>query len=178
MAKIKFNNAIIDYLIGKKKADLDHIKQVLEEYPYFQPLYTLLAKFTTEEKIINKASVYSNNRSWLKKILENKAQLHKKSSLLKKRNGEANQEASEQVEAMENFICTINEQLISQEELMHDKQDLALKSTIINDTLITEYYADKMLNTGKKQMAKTIYEKLILKIPEKKSYFEDIIEKI
>jgi ABC-type Zn uptake system ZnuABC Zn-binding protein ZnuA len=35
-----------------------------------------------------------------------------------------------------------------------------------------------LANQGKSKMAKEIYQKLILKFPDKRTYFEDLIEKL
>jgi hypothetical protein len=177
MAKRK-SNYILDYLTDKKKVDIARVEKALKDYPYFQPLHALLAKFTQHENFLHQAALYSNNRAWLKQIIENKVDTNKRRHAGKKKAKSANLKTIDQLETMESFISSINESFIKGEEMNDEKKDLALASTTLNDDLITEFYANSMLKKGKKKMALIIYEKLILKIPEKKAYFEDIIENI
>jgi hypothetical protein len=177
MAKRK-SNYILDYLANKKKVDVTRVEKVLRDYPYFQPLHALLARFTQQENLLQHAALYANNRAWLKQIIDNKTDTNKKRHTGKKKSKSANLETLDQLETMESFISTINESSIKDEEMNDEKKDLALSSTTLNDDLVTEFYADNMLKKGKKKMALIIYEKLILKIPEKKAYFEDKIANI
>ncbi|MBN7815837.1 hypothetical protein [Algoriphagus pacificus] len=67
---------------------------------------------------------------------------------------------------------------IKEIEANQNTENLAANSTQINDNLISESYAKLLVAQGKKSMAKEIYEKLILKFPDKRSYFADLIEKL
>ncbi|WP_192820791.1 tetratricopeptide repeat protein [Rufibacter sp. LB8] len=57
-------------------------------------------------------------------------------------------------------------------------EDLSAKSTKIKKTLVSENLAFIFLKQGKHKKAIKIYEQLIVKFPEKKSYFAQQIEKI
>jgi tetratricopeptide (TPR) repeat protein len=56
--------------------------------------------------------------------------------------------------------------------------DLAQKSTVLHDDLATENLARLLQQQGKLQQALAIYEKLVLKFPEKRTYFTSLIEQI
>lgn len=67
---------------------------------------------------------------------------------------------------------------IKEIEANQNNENLADASTKLNDNLMSETFAKILINQGKKAMAKEIYEKLILKFPEKRAYFADLIEKL
>lgn len=67
---------------------------------------------------------------------------------------------------------------IKEIEANQNHENLSAASTKINDKLISESYAKILANQGKKQLAKEIYEKLVLKFPDKRTYFADLIEKL
>ncbi|WP_192349089.1 hypothetical protein [Algoriphagus sp. Y33] len=67
---------------------------------------------------------------------------------------------------------------IKEIEANQNTENLAASSTQINDNLISESYAKILAKQGKKHLAKQIYEKLVLKFPDKRTYFADLIEKL
>lgn len=67
---------------------------------------------------------------------------------------------------------------IKEIEANQNTENLAESSTKLHDNLMSESFARILINQGKKTMAKEIYEKLILKFPEKRAYFADLIEKL
>lgn len=67
---------------------------------------------------------------------------------------------------------------IKEIEANQNNENLAASSTEINDNLISESFAKLLVSQGKKPKAKKIYEKLMLKFPDKRSYFADLIEKL
>jgi len=56
--------------------------------------------------------------------------------------------------------------------------DLTKKSTILYDDLATESLANVFWKQGKRQQALTMYEKLMLKFPAKRTYFIALIKKL
>ncbi|MFC3880758.1 hypothetical protein ACFOSV_11240 [Algoriphagus namhaensis] len=67
---------------------------------------------------------------------------------------------------------------IKEIELNQNKENLAESSTVVNNNLISEPLAKLLTQQGKVDQARQIYEKLLLKFPEKKAYFADLIEKL
>jgi len=54
--------------------------------------------------------------------------------------------------------------------------DLSENSTHLHPTLLSESYAKLLVKQGKKQKAKEIYQKLMVKFPDKNIYFADLIK--
>ncbi len=67
---------------------------------------------------------------------------------------------------------------IKEIEANQNNTNLAAESTKISDKLISESFAKILASQGKFKMATEIYEKLILKFPDKRAYFADLIEKL
>ncbi|WP_373496755.1 hypothetical protein [Aquiflexum sp.] len=58
------------------------------------------------------------------------------------------------------------------------QDDLSEKSTHLHPTLLSESYAKLLVKQGKKQKAKEIYQKLMVKFPDKNAYFADLIKEL
>lgn len=56
--------------------------------------------------------------------------------------------------------------------------DLSENSTHLHPTLLSESYAKLLIKQGKKQKAKEIYQKLMVKFPDKNIYFADLIKSL
>ena len=85
----------------------------------------------------------------------------------------------EQMDLIKAFSkASIKKATIKEIEAYQNTENLAAASTSLNDKLLSESYAKILAKQGKKQMAKEIYEKLILKFPDKRTYFADLIEKL
>jgi hypothetical protein len=67
---------------------------------------------------------------------------------------------------------------IKEIEENQNKENLAADSSKITDKLLSESFAKILTNQGKSKMAIEIYQKLILKFPDKRAYFADLIEKL
>ena len=67
---------------------------------------------------------------------------------------------------------------IKEIEANQNTENLAESSTKLHDHLLSESFARILTNQGKKGKAEEIYEKLILKFPDKRAYFADLIEKL
>jgi hypothetical protein len=70
--------------------------------------------------------------------------------------------------------------LATLKELEGQKQqdDLSEKSTKLNPDLITESYAKLLIKQGKNNRAKEIYKKLMVKFPDKNTYFANRLKEI
>lgn len=67
---------------------------------------------------------------------------------------------------------------IQEIEANHNQSDLSEQSTKINDTFVTEAYAKLLAKQNKKSKAIEIYQKLIVKFPDKSTYFADQIKNL
>jgi hypothetical protein len=63
-------------------------------------------------------------------------------------------------------------------ENFQKQDDLSKSSTQLNNSLISEPYAKLLLAQGKKHKAKEIYRKLMVKFPDKSSYFAELLKEI
>lgn len=85
----------------------------------------------------------------------------------------------EQIEIIENFIKT--QPTISKNKLASapaDQSDLAEKSLLYGDHIVSETLVEILLKQGKKDKAIEVLKKLIWKIPQKKAYFAAQIEEL
>ena len=83
----------------------------------------------------------------------------------------------EQIEIIENFIKT--QPTISKNKLSSppaDSSDLAEKSLLFGDNIVSETLVEILLKQGKKDKAIEVLKKLIWKFPQKKAYFAAQIE--
>jgi len=67
---------------------------------------------------------------------------------------------------------------IRENEDVNKLEDLSKDSTKVNDRLVSESYAKLLTRQGKTDAAKEIYQKLILKFPQKKAYFADLLKQL
>ncbi|WP_439489942.1 hypothetical protein [Algoriphagus sp.] len=89
------------------------------------------------------------------------------------------QKKKDQIDLIKAFSKkTIKLATIKEIEANQNTENLAANSTKINDNLMSESYAKILAKQGKKQLAIEIYEKLLLKFPDKRTYFADLIEKL
>ena len=87
----------------------------------------------------------------------------------------------EQIKLIDDFIKTapsFSQKKNPPPEEPQEQVDLAEKSILKGDNLISENLANIMLKQGKKEKALDMYKKLIWKFPQKKSYFASLIEEI
>ena len=85
----------------------------------------------------------------------------------------------EQIEIIENFIKT--QPTITKSKLSSppaDSSDLAEKSLLYGDNIVSETLVEILLKQGKKDKAIEVLKKLIWKIPQKKAYFAAQIEEL
>ncbi|MCG8340696.1 MAG: hypothetical protein MI674_05515 [Cytophagales bacterium] len=186
--------------------EVEALKQLCNDYPYFQAVYTLIAKAYYDadrpgiEPVIQLAAIYATNRSHLKRLLEEEvvAPTPEEATIDENLKDEDETEAQNFINGYINNIRkkskkTINKQKsLAQIHIIEEfvrknlrftpaslkdlpsedfQTDLAKESTTFHDELITENLAEIMSKQGKIQRAIEIYNKLLLKFPEKKAYF-------
>lgn len=66
----------------------------------------------------------------------------------------------------------------SQLEAMGKQEDLSINSARLGKGIVTESYAKILTMQGRRDKAIEVYEKLILKLPEKKAYFASKIQEL
>jgi tetratricopeptide (TPR) repeat protein len=92
----------------------------------------------------------------------------------KKVNPEGKQK--EQIEIIENFIKVKPSITKNKGNLPVDNSDLAEKSLMFGDNIVSETLVEILLKQGKKDKAIEVLKKLIWKFPQKKAYFAAQIE--
>jgi S-DNA-T family DNA segregation ATPase FtsK/SpoIIIE len=133
-----------------------------EEEPMQETLSSAMNQKQTENLSVTNADTppQKNNQyvSWLKNLKKNK-QTPKEEIPVKKETPVQNEEDDNDTEHTE-------------------VQALAENSLIENEEIISETLAKVLAMQGKKEKAKQMYQKLILKFPKKSSYFAELIEKL
>jgi hypothetical protein len=190
--------------------DLMQLRAMLEEYPFFQIPYVILAKRefekTPDQKFfLSWAAVHSSNRKRLKTIITGeqpsekipespKKQNKKNENLLVEEKVKSKSSSKKKLEIQEDPIIPrkklqneiietfakkdIRPQILDPFEEVPEQEDLSENSTILNIDLVSEPYAKLLVKQGKKSKAKEIYEKLMVKFPNKSSYFAELIKEL
>lgn len=194
--------------------EVDALQNLLQQYPYFQAAYALLAKAAYHQsqssagRAVQIAAVYATDRNHLKAFLEDAppftapqamlTALAPKEKSAAPKTGEhdfgnsyintirrksqreiTKQKSLAQLDSIQAFLQKdVVFKPKSLQEMPHEgaQVDLTQKSTTFHDGLATENLAQVLWQQGKLQRALTIYEKLVLKFPEKKAYFVTLIE--
>ncbi|WP_339044469.1 hypothetical protein [Cardinium endosymbiont of Tipula unca] len=188
--------------------DIPVLEALTKEYPYFYLAYALLAKVAyvqehdVQQYVVQRAATYSPNRPHLRSWLENKRPtppLTKQSQSKSSQEGYGAANNYLQMIATKSVKKSTNETSIKQfsiidnilnknlqfdpfidAEPLKDKPpvDLSERKTTLNDHFATETLAGIMVKQKKYKRAIEIYEYLMLKYPEKKPYFGNIISSL
>ena len=159
--------------IEKPKASIDS--------PVIAPSQT---EVYTDEKIdISPSSVEREDKAEAEKPKPRRRKLPKDDlieTIKKKEKKEiVDEKKKEQIDLIRAFSKkSIKLATIKEIQANQNTENLAASSTKINDNLISESYAKILAKQGKTQLAAEIYEKLVLKFPDKRTYFADLIEKL
>ena len=157
--------------------NVEYVKSLLNKYPYFSVLYTILAKRLHRDNNISKkkaleiAAIYSPNRVVLKNIMTGLVDIDTK-----------NKCTFEHL-SFSKTSFTINKKIEPHKESLSKETstsgvNLYVDDSIYPDAIISESLARIMEKQEKPQLAKKIYNRLIKKFPEKKSYFVHKINKL
>ncbi|MGI2299805.1 hypothetical protein [Candidatus Cardinium hertigii] len=189
-------------------ADIRDLEALIQSYPYFYLAHALLAKASyrqekdVEKYVVQRAATYAIDRTQLRKWLENKLSIP---PIARNANDKAMQQTAT---TANNYLAIIakkslkkgtNENSIKQfnvidtilnKNLQFDpflevtplKEegciDLCAQATTLDDRFATETLAKIMVQQKKYKRAIEIYNHLMAKHPEKKSYIEDIISSL
>lgn len=196
--------------------DIANLQDLVQQYPYFQVVYALLAKVaydqdhTTAQKPTQLAAIYATSRSHLKALLEGAPPFNHPTPVAQEPQN-ALEEKPIQADGhdfINGYINAIRQRgkqpitkqtSLTQLHIIQDfmqkevrfkpqplpvvldqdyQRDLTQKSTAFHDDLATESLAQVLVQQGKIARALDIYTQLLLKFPEKKAYFADLIEKL
>jgi hypothetical protein len=106
----------------------------------------------------------------------------KPDDIVKEASEKGERKKKKQIEIIDNFIshesALVKRKLKIPEGSSALQEDLSLKSSSLNDDLVSENLALIMKNQGKVDLAIDIYKKLIWKFPQKKAYFASLIEEL
>ncbi|EKB50745.1 hypothetical protein [Cecembia lonarensis] len=143
-----------------------------ETTPKTPPVETVKIKPDKTQKPENKSSAKNPKRRVHKdELIESIKKKEKKEILDKKK--------LEQIDIIKAFSKKeIKLATIKEIEGQQRQEDLSENSTKLNPSLITEAYAGILVKQGKKVKAKEIYKKLMVKFPEKNTYFANLIERL
>lgn len=189
-------------------SDLPDLEALIQEYPYFYLAHALLAKtvYMQEKDIakhrVQRAATYAIDRTHFRKWLENKLPAL---PVMRNTNAKATQEPSA---TMNNYLEMIakkslkkstNENSLKQFSIIDnilnknlqfdpcvevvplDEEaviDLSAEGTTLDNRFATETLAKIMVQQKKYKRAIEIYNDLMSKHPEKKSYIENIISSL
>ncbi|MCP3660045.1 MAG: hypothetical protein GY830_06935 [Bacteroidetes bacterium] len=134
--------------------NINNLKSIINEYPYFQSIYIILAKklhkinSPSKQKALELASLYSTDRLYLKQII----------------NSQTSQKVAKDKKILKENDISIPEKITD--------------DSVFNDNMITESLAKIMVQQDKIELAIKIYNRLILKFPQKKAYFVRILNKL
>jgi len=186
--------------------DVQALQNLLQRYPYFQAAYALLAKAACDrdqpgaDQAVQLAAVYATDRNHLKAFLEKTSAFstpaleEKASSKVgeyafmhdylntiqqKVQHKITKQESLAQLDSIQAFLqkeVDFNPQSLQAMPHGDFQVDLTQQSTVFYDDLATETLAQILWQQGKSQRALAIYEKLLLKFPEKRTYFATLME--
>jgi hypothetical protein len=188
--------------------DIPALEALIQEYPYFYLAHALLAKIAyreaqdAEKYVVQRAATYAIDRIHLHAWLENKCLFLLPAKTLQPK------VTADTLAVPNNYLETIakkaikkssNETSVQQfsviEEILNKSLqfdpfvegiplqeeslvDLSKEGTTLDDRFATETLAHIMVKQKKYKRAIEIYESVMLKYPEKKSYLNGIISKL
>jgi hypothetical protein len=177
-----------------KNEDLLQLKASIEEYPYFYLPHVILARrefeiSPKEHVFLNWAAIHSSNRSRLKSVVtkevieQNSDTKDAPNTQEKDTNSGSTSRAKHKKIIQEEIIeaFTRNEIKIKNRDPFDPEiaqEDLSKNSTELKLDLVSESYAKLLVKQGKNSKAIEIYQKLMMKFPNKSTYFAEIIKEL
>jgi hypothetical protein len=134
----------------------------------------LRANLSTEEKVSQAdkdVKISKRKRSGSDDLIEQIKRKEKKEILDEKK--------KEQIDIIKSFSKReIKLATIKELENFQKQSDLSENSTQLNPNLLSESYAKLLAKQGKNKKAKEIYQKLMVKFPNKSTYFANLIKEL
>ncbi len=176
MVNIEKNlSELLENIYDSDKNDIENLKLIVKKYPFFQAAHILLAKklydidSPSKKKALEFAAIYSIDRQKLKKFINSKQNLI--NVLNTNKNISKNSKSYIKKDLSHNLNLSIHKNtLFTEEEVIDD--------SYFTDEIISESLAKIMVQQGKTDLAIKIYNRLILKLPQKKAYFVRIVNKL
>lgn len=171
------------------------IKALTEEYPAFDTAWALWLRNLKNldqgyDQKLQQTAIRIKDRKWLKKFVEAQTDIPDEmaavdyfqiAGYLPGGNDETQQapaaEPSESMRLIENFLQN-QEQTIENENIPTISPEEIEERSAAGDDIVTETFADILLSQNQFEPAIDIFNKLILKFPEKSTYFAARIEKV
>jgi len=188
--------------------DVTDLQNVLHQYPFFQAAYALISKATYDKdhpsvgQEVQTAAIYATDRGHLKALLEENPPFSVPAAV------PSATEATARDDLNQGHLSTLQQraarqitkktaldqhhliQAFVQQEVNFDPKaitkassetlqvDLAQDSATFHEDLATESLAQVLLQQGKVQRALAIYNQLMLKFPEKRTYLATLIKEL
>lgn len=171
------------------------IKALVEEYPAFDTAWALWLRNLKNldqgyDQKLQQTAIRIKDRKWLKKFMEMQTAIPNEivatdylqiADYTPDDNDEILQpsaaELSESMRLIENFLQNQEPNMETETAPTVDHKEIEERSAA-DDEIVTETFADILLSQNKFESAIDIFSKLILKFPEKSTYFAARIEKV
>jgi hypothetical protein len=172
------------------------LKQLVQDYPWFQTGWILYAKNLEVLKhedylsVLNRTALIVPDRKWLKNFMEGYSKKVRNVPTFEEYQLDISESPtrddhsgwpvkSDKTRLIEDFLekgATFK--TMAAEDSDHQPVDLAAKAVSLNDEIVTEKFANLLVRQRKCEEAIKALEKLSLKFPEKSVYFAARIEEV
>ncbi len=186
---------------------LEALQQAIRQFPYFQLGHALIAKAKHDRQApdateaLHMAAIYAPSRVCLKKMIYDEQSIdtatlttvspsetgnsdssypyldHKKTDDKPSQPDPTNDQQKNQIELIDKFIRSDRDVRIRWHYQEENPKDLTEQNNL-SGNMVTENMAEIYIRQEKKEQAIAIYQRLILKYPDKKTYFAEKIESL
>jgi hypothetical protein len=158
-------------LIEKEIQDLAEPENTTAEVTASTPIEPQTPPVTVNERVEKESPEIKKRKVNKDELIESIRRKEKKEIL--------DQKKQEQIDIIKAFSKKeIKLATLKELEGQKKQDDLSEKSTKLNPDLITEAYAKILVKQGKNNRAKEIYKKLMVKFPDKNTYFAELLKEL